>query len=250
MADDLEVLERGDIFFFYRPRVEDDDPSGLGDVQHAGFVLRPRGGGKVRLMMLGRKTLPDLSGDGRDWGFVETVAKSASEIEAGLRETTYETKTRGTREQPAARPAGEGRYAVILKEGQLHLVHALEMPEEPGPVQKALKIAPEAAYALSIKNPEKASPKGAGLPADEEADYPKRLQEAFRGRRFDTEDLKLLDHEGAEFLLVGARSDPLKAYGLSLETEAANYEHADSTRKMKMAKTRHPIEPLFEGTWA
>jgi hypothetical protein len=37
-------LEEGDIFFFYRPRVEEEHPEGLGDVQRFGLVLRPRGG--------------------------------------------------------------------------------------------------------------------------------------------------------------------------------------------------------------
>lgn len=54
-----DVLEQGDVFFFYRPKVNEDDPSGLGDVQNFGMVLRPNGGSKVRLLIVGRKRLPD-----------------------------------------------------------------------------------------------------------------------------------------------------------------------------------------------
>lgn len=180
---------------------------------------------------------------------METVAKSAKEIEAGLREEHYETKTRGEQEQPAARPAGEGRYAISLEDGQMHLSYALEMPEKPGAVQKAFRIAPEASFALSIKNPEKGSPANAGLSEDDKADYPSSLQEDFRDRRFDREDLELLDFEGAEFVLVGARLNPEEAYGLDLETESSDYDHADAVRKLRMVKSRHPVAPLFEGTW-
>ena len=244
-----EMVEQGDIFFFFRPKVNEDDPHGIGDVQNFGIVLRPQGGSKVRLLIVGRKRLPDTEPHERHWGVVEAVAKSAKEIEAGLREEHYDTKTRGEREQPAARPAGEGRYAISLEDGQMHFSYALEMPERPGEVQKALRIAPEASFALSIKNPEKGSPANAGLREEDEADYPDSVQEDFRDRRFDREDMELLDYEGAEFVLVGARNDPERAYGLELEAESADYDHADAVRKLRMAKSRHPVTPLFEGRW-
>ncbi|MDK1494001.1 hypothetical protein QN219_28880 [Sinorhizobium sp. 7-81] len=36
------VLEEGDIFFLYRPRVEEERPSKIGDVQRFEMVLRAR----------------------------------------------------------------------------------------------------------------------------------------------------------------------------------------------------------------
>lgn len=247
-----EVLEEGDIFFLYRPTVEEDEPSGLGDVQRFYVVLRPEGGGpksgKLRLLVMGRKRLPDVERHERTWGFVETVAGAAA-IEKELRETDYETKTRGKRRLPAARPAGEGVYAVTLEDGQMHLSYSLELPERPRDVQQAFKIAPEASYALSVKNPEAGQPRGAGLSDQGKADYPQTLQEAFRGRRFAREDVRLLDYEGAEFILIGARRDPEKAYGVALETEKEDEAHADIINRLRMAKSRHPIAPLFEGRW-
>ena len=41
-------------------------------------------------------------------GFVYSVADDAEELMKGLGVERYETKTLGTREQPAARVAGEG----------------------------------------------------------------------------------------------------------------------------------------------
>lgn len=40
----------------------------------------------------------------------------------------------------------------------MHLSYRLELPEKPGQVQADLRIAPEASYALSVKNPEKGGP--------------------------------------------------------------------------------------------
>jgi hypothetical protein len=69
---------------------------------------------------------------------------------------------------------------------------------------------------MSIKNPDKSSPPGAGLPEHEEADYPKSLQRSFGGRRF-ADEVKLLDYEGAQFILVGTRENPEEEYGVKLK---------------------------------
>ena len=250
-AGNGHVVENGDIFFLFRPMVNEAEPSGPDDVQRFYMVLRPSGGGKVRPLVVGRKHLPDVGSHERLWGFVDAIAASGADLEKEFREDTYETKTRGEQTQPAARPAGEGVYAVTLEDGQLHLAYALELPDEKGggPVQRAFGIAPEASFALSIKNPEKSQPKGAGLSGDQEADYPKRLQEEFRGRRFAREDIELLDREGAEFILVGARRNPEQAYDIDLDTEHENYDSAEAIRYLRMVKSRHPVEPLFQGRW-
>jgi hypothetical protein len=230
--------------------VEEHEPEGLRDVQRFYIVLRPEGGRLVRLLVVGRKRLPKAESHDRNWGFVDLVTDSGQKVEEALRETRYSTGTRGERAQPAARPAGEGVYALLLRGDQLHLAYALELPAEPDEVQEAFRIAPEAAYALSIKNPDASSPKGAGLSEDEKADYPDRLQEEFRGRRFAREDARLLDHEGAEFILVGARRDPERAYDIDLEEEDEDaYARADAIRKLHAVRSRHPVEPLFKGTW-
>lgn len=244
-----QMLEEGDIFFLYRPKVEEHEPQGLGDVQRFHVVMRPKGGGKLRLCVIGRKRLPAAEEHERVWGFVDAVTESSQELESRLQEVEYETKTRGERHLPGVRPAGEGVYAVTREDNQMHLSYVLELPDEPGEVQKELKIAPEAAYALSVKNPEADQPRGAGLRSSEKADYPERLEREFRGRRFESEDLRQLDYEGAEFLLVGARSDPEAAYGVDLKPEQEDYAHAESIRHLRTVKSRHPVAPLFEGRW-
>ncbi len=246
---ETEILERGDIFFLFRPRVEEEGPEGLDDVQRFFVALRPEGGGKVRLLTVGRKRLPDVAEHERQWGFVAMVAGSGQAIERELRAVDYETKTRGERHEPAARPAGEGVYAISLEDGQMHLSYVLELPDKSSEVQKALEIRREASFALSVKNPERGQPSGAGLAPKEKQDYPDKLQREFKGRRFEQKDVRLLDFENAEFMLVGARGDPQKAYDLDLDAEQETYQRADIVRDLRMTKSRHPIEPLFEGRW-
>ena len=259
--DEVGTIEEGDIYFLYRPKVHEahqDDPErderedragGIGDVERFYIVLKPNGARHYRMIVIGRKRLPDVDEHERNWGFVEAISSSPKELEEGLRRETYETETRGERVRPAARPAGEGVYGIVLRRNAMHLVYALELPEKPGPVQRDLNILPEASFALSVKNPEKGSPPNVGLREEDEAHYPKRLQEEFRDRRFGREDPRLLDYEGAEIVLVGARKNPEKAYGVSLDPEEETIDTADIVKKLRFAKSRHPTAPLEQGKW-
>lgn len=246
---DSEVLEQGDIYFMYRPRVQQEEAHGFSDVERFYLALKPDGTSRYRLVVVGRKRLPALDEHERNWGFVDMVAEDPRRIEQQLREEHYDTKTRGERVRPAARPAGEGKYAIVRMGRDMHLVYALELPEKPGPVQQALNIAPEASFVLSVKNPRKGGSSAAGLKQDEQAHYPKRLQEEFHGRKFATEDPHLLDYPGAEVLLVGARSNPEQAYDVNIDTEHERLDTADIVKRLRMVKSRHPVEPLVRGDW-
>jgi hypothetical protein len=255
--DASEILEQGNIYFLYRPKVRGEEEAqreetaveDLGDVQNFYVVLKPHGG-RFRLINVGRKRLPEVDEHERNWGFVDMVADSGKEIEEALQRDTYATKTRGERVRPAARPAGEGVYALVREGGRTHLAWALELPEKPGPVQKAFNIPEEASLAISIANPEKRSgPRTAQLSEEQEAHYPKSLQKEFRGRKFATEDPRLLDYEGAEVIFIGAREDPEKAYHIDLQPEKESEGSADIFKQLRFAKSRHPVAPLLRGEW-
>ncbi|UEM20048.1 hypothetical protein JL100_023685 [Skermanella mucosa] len=250
-----EIIERGNIYFFYRPKVHgegepEESAGGIGDLERFHMVLRPDGVARFRLMTVGRKRLPDVEDHERNWGFVDLVAKRATEITSELGEQHYRTKTRGERVRPAARLAGEGVYVLARTGHSLHLAYALELPEKPGPVQRELNILAEGSFALSVKNPEKGSPAAAGLDEEREADYPDKLQEEFRGRRFATEDTRLLDYAGAEFILVGAGRDVKRDLGIGLDPEDESESSADIFAQLRLAKARQPIEPLLTGKWS
>lgn len=244
-----EIVETGDIFFVYRPKVSEPEAEGLQDVQRFYMILKPEGGAPFRLAVLGRKRLPDPEGHERIWGFIDTVAKSGSQIGDELKAQDDGTRTRGEGTIPPARPAGEGTYALLQRGRSLHLTYELELPEEPREVQSEFNILPQGAYILSIKNPDAASPRRAGLPEKEEAEYPKGLQQEFGGRRFASEDPHLLDYEGAEFILIGARTNPERAYDIDIKAEQETAQSADIFRKLKMSRGEQPLEPLLEGKW-
>ncbi|MCW8195490.1 hypothetical protein F6455_11890 [Proteobacteria bacterium 005FR1] len=251
-GDDVQVLERGHIYFLYRPRVEEHEPSGQGDLQQFYIVLSPHGKKRYRLGVIGREKLPDPSASGKErfWGFIDAVESDGRKLVEGLTEETYQTKTRGTRHQPAARPAGEGKYQILRHGDHTHLIYALELPRKPGDVQKQLNIEEEGSYIISIRNPDKASPPLAGLPSRQQARFPKNLQRAFRDRKFaDADPPEFLDHEGAEFVMIAAAESPREELGIHIETERESRDKADIFRDLHLHKSEHPIEPLFKGEW-
>ena len=243
-----DTVERGDIFFFYRPKVNTEEPAGLDDVGRFHVVLRRQGGRLFRLLTIGRKRLPDIESHEREWGFVDDVTDRAEDIGAALRESTYETKTRGTRTRPPARPAGEGGYALVREGRQLHLAYALELPERPGPVQEELNIAPAASFIIAVSNPK--APNPPGLLHGEEAHFPKDVQKEFAGRRFAGEDPHMLDFERAEFVLIGARQDPEGELGVELGSEGRPPDAGAVLGRLKLGKRETAIEPLLRGEWA
>jgi len=252
MSDDVETLERGNLYFFYRPKLEQDDPGSRADVQRLYLVLSPDRRDRYRLAVIGRKRLPDpgRSGRARFWCFVQKVTNRADTIERELQETSYSTKTRGARRAPAARPAGEGVYRILRHGNHTHLVYALELPKHPEEVQEAFEIEEEASYIISIKNPQKGSPASAGLSEEQKAEYPKGLQEVFRDRRFaDADPTDLLDYPGTEFLLVAASEDPGEELGIRLDADAERESTADIFKDLRLDKDAHPLKPLFEGHW-
>lgn len=247
-----KILERGDLYFFYRPRLEAATPAGLDDVARFYFVLKPRGRRIYRLLVVGEKRLPSVTRDGnrRSWAFVWRVGREPREIEDELDPDRYVTRTRGERIVPPARPAGEAVYAIVRHDDHTHLAYALELPREPGEVQRVLNIEPEASHVVAVRNPEVPAPPGVGLQADRPAAYPPDLLARFRGRRFAALDPPaFLDHENAEIVLIGAARDVRQELGIELDPEVEDERDADIFRDLRLERTRHPVGPLFEGRW-
>jgi hypothetical protein len=249
----MNLLEQGHIYFFYRPRVETHQPESAEEIQRLYIVLHPRGEKKYRLIIIGRKKLPEPGESGRAkyWGFVERVVSDPNLLEQEqLKEHRYQTATRGERTQPAARPAGEGVYAIVDHDSHAHLAYVLEVPKHPGPVQDAMNIEPEASYIITVKNPEMPAPPGAGLSGPQEAHYPKSLEREFAGKRFVPPHPELLDYEGAEIVLISAAEDVKEELGVELDVEHESAQSAAIFKDLRLERGAHPLEPLFRGEWA
>jgi hypothetical protein len=211
------ILERGDVFFFYRPRVEREAAEDAGDVQRLLLVLEPDGEQRYRVIVVGRKRLPDPERHERAWALVAEVGRRSSELAEELGPKTYHTKTRGRRFQPGARPAGEGRYALVEHGGHTHLVYRLDQADAPGRIERELDVRRQASFVVAVRNPEAPAPPGTGLDPERRARLPQHLQERFAGRRFAPVDPpEFLDHEGVELVLIGAAEDVSRELGIDL----------------------------------
>ncbi|KAF8445741.1 hypothetical protein L210DRAFT_3610346 [Boletus edulis BED1] len=152
------VIERGHIYFFYRPKVQHEQVHSIDDVKNLHMLLVPRppkfsvygdqlasssgeeemtvlseGADVVpaaetldqpnkhyRLLTIGKKRLPEAEG-AREvfWATVTAVGDNLHSLEGKFGERTYETKTRGVRHEGHVRLAGRGVYAIANKKGHV-----------------------------------------------------------------------------------------------------------------------------------
>lgn len=277
-----EILEKGLIYFFYKPKVEHKEAHGLEDVQRLYLLLWPAAppirkdekemkhhvgkmgiGQPERLIVIGRKKLPDVHGKHqRFWGFIEKVSQRLEEIEEDLEPRAYTTRTRGERHVEGARPIGEGVYALIKHHGHIHLAYVLELPEEPHEIQKTFNITKEGSFIVSVKNPDKAAPVGSWFRSTNKASYPEGVKKLFLSEktklplRFAPAQPQLLDYEGGEVLFIGVAEDLKKEFGDTGEY-IEELEHLDARKitsdkiwkELHMSKAEHPAEPLVSDKW-
>jgi len=178
------ILEKGIIYFFFRPRVSIDDPQSIDDIARTFFVLRPtplgaeldEGQGPVdkdarcRLLMLPKKKLP-TSPKERDMGFVEKAGQTIKDLQENfIASSTYQTATRGERTVEEARPYAEGVYALTSTKRATHLAYLLTIPSEPGELQKSFGLHGKGSWIVQSKNPKFPGPSFAQLP--KEPEYP------------------------------------------------------------------------------
>jgi hypothetical protein len=230
--------------------MEKEKAEGLEDVERFYLVLHPRDKQVWRLLIVGRKRLPEVkNGKEKEWAFVAKVGHTPEEVEDELDQHWYGTKTRGERVQPEARPAGEGVYSLVAHGRHTHLTYKLEFPKQPGKVQQEFRIEPEASYVVTVKNPEAPAPPQAGLQPTRRAQFPEELKRKFQARRFISVEPEFLDYEGAELVLVGAVAKPEEELGIELKPEEESEAEAAIFRDLKLEREQHPLEPLFKGEW-
>lgn len=99
-----DFLEKGLIYFFYRPRVGETEVKSLVDVNRLYVLLSPQqiihpsNATKVhRLLLIGRKKLPEPSPRHRFWVLVEKTSENIADIHDFLGKETYDTQTMGER---------------------------------------------------------------------------------------------------------------------------------------------------------
>ena len=246
-----EILEQGDIYFFYRPKKAVEEVKGIEDVRRFFMVTAPEESKLYRLFVIGKKSLPEVRetearASERYWARVGGIFNDANEL-------TKELLSDEFRRGDAARPAGEGKYAIVKYHNHTELAYVLELPNEPGEAQKELGIEKEASYVISVINPK--IPKQSNLPTTEEPPkYPQEVLNEFN----ETEnfvplskDTKFIDYQNAQIILIGAREgrDVIKSeIGIEIKEEQSQQPSAaDMFNKLKLRREQVPMKPLTEG---
>ncbi|KAK4051457.1 hypothetical protein OIV83_002941 [Microbotryomycetes sp. JL201] len=229
------VLEHGHIYFVYKPRVEVEEAHSVDDVAHLHVILAPSHLKQCyRLLTIGRKYLPKRTEGQKQkqsdicWGKVLEVSDTFSHLKQSLGESSYETKTRGTRHVGPGRVAGSGVYLVYSAKApdapkntqnasalyQTYIAYAIGVPHDLGQVQHDLHIEHEGAFqlqetctALQVKNPSAPStnPRVRDQPPDKQPKYPKALSDLFTTRYIPANPPALLNYAGAELLFLPSK---------------------------------------------
>jgi hypothetical protein len=263
------TVEKGHVYFFYRPKVELSDSTSLDEVQKLYLVLAPfvNEGETVhdRLIVIPKKRMPSTSSHERHWGFVDKVAPNMTGISQKMGPSSYPTMRSGMHHLAGTKPCGFGVYNIVHHhEGpkeHAHFAYVLELPEKPGKLQRDFNIAQEASYLMLAKNPNGGSTR-AGF--EEHANYPKPLLNEFHGNRWTPLfDSKLLDYEGAQILFIGAAQakEVTKELGecardievTAEEEEAQEHEHPgcilDPSLFSKMALDKANLDEIIPHEW-
>ncbi|CAK7273479.1 hypothetical protein SEPCBS119000_005677 [Sporothrix epigloea] len=217
--DSPSILEKGNIYFFFRARVNTDEPHRLADVARTYIIVQPQpedgakrsSSGHCRLLALPKKVLPQTGRD-RFMAFVTKADASYAELESQfLTGSEAESQAKGDansndqaeRHYPAATAVGEGVYAIIGTSRESHLVYVLSVPDKLGAVQKQLGLTSQrGCFLVSTKNPAFPMPGGAKM-AGGGPQYPKEIQDSFRSLRWVPMRPEHLNYANSHLLLIG-----------------------------------------------
>jgi len=110
------------------------------------------------------------------------------------------------------------------------------MPSEIGEIQEEFGLFEKGSYNISLKNPEAPGPSYATI--QNPANYPKDIQEQFRGRRWMPVTPATLDYEGAQFLLIGEGLGDVKK---AVEPVAKDEKHGKEKPEEELEKLEEEV---------
>lgn len=207
------ILEKGIIYFFFRPRVNVTDPSDVTDIARSYLILRPLPHGAAladgsipdahnsRLLALPKKVLP-TSGKDKFMVFVEKAQASFSELKSDFMSASdYATKTQGTSHSPPVTPLAEGVYAITTTGRESHLAYMITIPASLGEVQRDIGLKESGAFVVSAKNPKYPGPANADL--GKNPGFSEKIMDDFRDLRWMPLKPEVLDYANAQVLLIG-----------------------------------------------
>ncbi|KAI5296211.1 hypothetical protein KEM52_005154 [Ascosphaera acerosa] len=258
------IVEKGLIYFFFRGRVNIEEPESLDDVSRSFIVFRSvpldstlAGSGVLsgeaktcRLVMLPKKVFPTRAKQ-RYMAFVEKANVDVQTIRDSFVASTYETKTRGERTTPAATPYAEGVYAFTHSKNTSHLAYVLTIPSHVDEIQRDFGLADKGSFVVASKNPKYPGPSFAQLPA--EPDYPQEILDSMNDYRWVPLLPEHINYANAQIVIIGEAEDTFSSAGLTEEQselgrggqtaadELDKLSHVDEIRVEKL----HGAEAIF-----
>jgi hypothetical protein len=206
------ILEKGIIYFFFRPRVNVTDPSDVKDIARSYMILRPLpqgaalgdgpipDSGNARLLALPKKVLP-TSGKDRFMVFVEKAQVSFSELKNDFMSASEYATQSGTSHVQPVTPLAEGVYAITTTGRESHLAYTTTIPSSLGEVQKDIGLRDSGSFVVSAKNPKYPGPANADLGKD--PGFSEKIMSDFRELRWMPLKPEILNYANAQVLLIG-----------------------------------------------
>src|SRR5436309_12263718 len=131
MVKKINILQGGSVYFFYRPKVENN----LKEVQRFFLVLQPQKQSKYQLLIVGKKQLPPTEKNNY-FLFLEAIKNNKEELLSALNEKHYSTKTRGERILLVSHCLGIGKYLLVVHNNHTHFIYQLTSPSQIKEIQK------------------------------------------------------------------------------------------------------------------
>ncbi|GAB4849606.1 hypothetical protein Ancab_004401 [Ancistrocladus abbreviatus] len=276
---EIQIQERGEIFFFYRPKVNMEEARSSEDVQRLYMVLRPESGERP----VEQKQSPDSVKEGsKAAAEAELASHSVHQGEGGGRgvqevniekEALFRLMVIGKKSLPDPHQKGTPYWGFVeMVTAKIDDIRAALQGEEYDTSTRGRRHkAPSRAVGEGIyQQPQQGGGGYRGIQNKRKAVFPAHLQGLFGNKRFCPADPPdLLNYEGCEFLLISASDDIEEELGLELKStkqkegqkqgeEPANDDDQEdpfcSSSSSDLVKTfgedAAPTSPLFEGTWA
>ncbi len=262
--NESDILEEGDIYFFYRPKKNSSEVKDIDDIRRFFMVtsskkqyIHKNSNGETlrqfyRLFVIGKKSLPeirksDARASDRYWARVGGIFEDLNEL-------TNELFSDEFRKGDAARPVGAGKYVIAKHQNHAEIAYVLETPREPGEAQEELGIEKEASFIISVINPKRPAPQG--FPSTEEPpNYPDKVLQTFNENEnfvsLDT-DTSLIDYLNSQVILIGAREGKdiiRRDLGIDIDDDKTKKD-SDVIKKLRLQNQSVPTKPLTEGKLA
>ena len=257
----VNVLEVGNVAFFYRPKQAVLHPTNRDDLERVYFMLFPDDQQHHwnRLFTVAHGVFPTIvPGEAlpeeRVWAFSDDVSHDPRAlIDALEKNIPAPPEPSGQRARPYARLAGDGRYAIARHEDHTHLAYRLHQPRHLGQVQQDLEIKAEASYILSVKEPFAPSE----ITLAEKPSYPESLRRKFDGLSFIAADpTNFLDYRRTQILLIGASSDIKADLGITIKPDLENPAEQQALQMLRQEAAQAQatwhvdiLAPALTGKW-